>query len=130
MRLEITIATLAVAFSFHQASAQIYDGSNKEISEAKRLEVIRRVSPLLRDPDSAQFRNLHFAPVRIPPPGGYCGEVNEKVDGQFVGYVPFLIAPNEEIMILRPKTDSDTEEEYSRRLHFFRFLRCIKAPKR
>lgn len=54
-----------------------------------------KVAELLRDPSSAQFRN-----VEIRKSGAACGEVNGKNGfGGYVGFRQFVVAPDGDVMI-------------------------------
>jgi len=73
------------------AASQSSDEQDKEQAQ-------RAVLNLLKDPGSAQFRN-----VRKTKPGFVCGEVNAKNGmGGYVGFKQFewtILAPNDAIML-------------------------------
>ena len=53
-----------------------------------------RVRDVLRDPQSAEFRNLSYRQGRTNLPDVVCGEVNARnAFGGFVGYAPFVYDP-------------------------------------
>lgn len=56
----------------------------------------------LKDPESAQFRKIYFAPFKNGEKGAYiCGEMNAKNGyGGYVGFTPFYMDTTEERAVL------------------------------
>jgi hypothetical protein len=67
---------------------QSREAAAKAAAEAAEEGVRQRVREALRDPSSAQFRNIH------PGQGGYtCGEVNAKnALGGYTGFAKFVVS--------------------------------------
>lgn len=76
-----TLALIGVAFG---AGAQSTD---QLISDAKAA-IIQK----LKDPDSATFRNVVYAPAAQGTGGTVCGEVNARnAYGGYAGFTPFFV---------------------------------------
>jgi hypothetical protein len=81
MRIDRLVA-IAAAAGLIAGCDQIPGTGGPEVRTAEQI-----ISAPLRDPGSAQFRNVAYHPANGPWPAGVCGEVNAK--NGFGGYVGF-----------------------------------------
>jgi hypothetical protein len=68
-------------------AGQVIDFSDVRLPQGTLQEALSRLSEELRDPASAQFRNL-----KLSTRGVVCGEVNAKTDsGRYAGFITFVV---------------------------------------
>lgn len=91
----LIIAAMAVSL-FACATTQI-SGPRfiEKASPEQKAAAQERVKQVLKDPDSAQFRNMYLAVQETPEPStAVCGEVNSKNSyGGYAGYTQFVVDP-------------------------------------
>ncbi len=68
-------------------AGQVIDFSDVRLPQGTLKDAMTRVSEELRDPASAQFRNL-----KLSTRGALCGEVNAKtLSGRYAGFITFIV---------------------------------------
>lgn len=102
--IRILIGLTAAGLTVGTARAQtVLDGSDRRIDGHLWTSALSAVTRQLRDPVSAQYRNLR------PAEHGLCGEVNAKsLFGGYVGFSAFHFDPRLPTpTIVNPLADSD-----------------------
>jgi hypothetical protein len=68
-------------------AGQVIDFSDVRLPQGTLQQALIRLSEELRDPASAQFRNL-----KLSTRGAVCGEVNAKtMSGRYAGFITFIV---------------------------------------
>ncbi len=84
IRISVTAIVLLPSFAM---AGQVIDFSDARLPQGTLQEALMRLSEELRDPASAQFRNL-----KLSTRGAVCGEVNAKtVSGHYAGFIAFIV---------------------------------------
>jgi hypothetical protein len=91
---ELSIQSLDAVIAMIKDGGEAYRDNNRDEFLAAAQGQVRNT---LKDPDSAQFRNvrlLDFNPGRL-----VCGEVNAKNGfGAYVGFTPFVATPTDHVL--------------------------------
>ena len=96
---------LALGLAFSAAAAAVNYSKSDDPENLALFERAKQAAAYdLKDPGSAQFRNLHLS---TGLPGDACGEINAKNSyGAYVGYVLFRYDDDKkEAVILDPSSD-------------------------
>lgn len=125
------IARLAalLAICTGPAYGQVFvDGSKDAIPADQIIEVTRLAGNDLRDPLSAQYRNIRPAPKHQ---NMVCGEMNAKnAYGGYVGFVPFYVdLTRREVTVLYPRQRNEGTASYELRRIVVEIVGCLPPRK-
>ncbi len=120
----VTSAAIFTMIGFQAAAAEPYRDRSADAKEIAWMDLgMKLVREKLRDPSSAQFRNVYFHRGVTNTPTT-CGEVNAKNGfGGYSGYERFISAGRAEFTLMR--ADMPSQQDFDQTWSAL----CVQRPK-